>query len=269
MDVNMAVRAFDRLAPHYDEACDGALFRWMRDQVHAVLGPAFRHGDRVLEIGCGSGADTAFLAARQVDVVAADPAPGMITHARGRLERVPSRGSVQFVCCGLNDIEAHLAPAAAFDGIFSDFGALNCVPRLEALASLAARRLKPGGRVIVCLMSPACAIEMGWFLLRGAPRQAFRRLGRPPVMVDVEGLRVPTYYHRVRDVQAALGPAFVLRRVTGLSVFVPPPYLEARWAALPAPARRALEGVDRALASRWPFNRLGDHTLVEFEDVRM
>ena len=268
MDVNVAARAFDRLAPQYDEACGGSLFRWMREQVHDVLAPAFSRGDRVLEIGCGPGADTAFLAERLVDVVAADPAPGMIERARARVERVPSRGSVRFVCCGLNDIEAHLAPGAAFDGIFSDFGALNCVPRLEALASLAARRLTPGGRVIVCLMSPACGIEMAWFLLRGEPRRAFRRLGPPPVMVDVGGFRVPTYYHRVRDVQAALGPAFALRRVIGLSVFVPPPYLEARWAALPAVARRALAGLDRALADRWPLNRLGDHTLMEFEKVR-
>lgn len=268
MDVTAAARAFDRLAPRYDAACAGPLFVRMRERVHATLAGAFAPGARVLEIGCGSGADTAFLSARQVHVVAADPAPGMIARARERLAGLPARGSVQFLRCGLNEVEAHLAPPAAFDGIFSDFGALNCVPRLSALGPLAARRLKPGGRVIVCLLSPTCAMEIGWFLLRGQPRRAFRRLGRPPVMVDVEGVGVPTYYHRVRDVEAALGQGFALRRVTGLSVWVPPPYLESRWSALPRPARRALAAIDAALSPHWPFNRLGDHVLMEFEDAR-
>ena len=269
MDVTAAARAFDRLAPRYDAACAGSLFVQMRTRVHATLAGAFAPGGRVLEIGCGSGADTAFLAARQVHVVAADPAPGMIACARERLDRLTARGSVRFLRCGLDEIDAHLAPPAAFDGIFSDFGALNCVPRLDALGPLAARRLRPGGRVIVCLMSPTCAMEIGWFLLRGEPGRAFRRLGRTPVMVDVEGLGVPTYYHRVRDVEAALGRGFALWRVTGLSVWVPPPYLEARWSALTPPARRALAAIDMTLSPHWPFNRLGDHVLLEFEDVRM
>ncbi len=269
MDVTAAARAFDRLAPRYDEACGGPLFARMRERVHAALAGAFAPGTRVLEIGCGSGADTAFLAARQVHVLAADPAPGMIACARERLAGLPARGPVQFMRCGLNEIDAHLAPPAVFDGIVSNFGALNCVPRLNALGPLAARRLKPGGRVFMCLMSRTCATEIAWFLLRGEPQQALRRLGRPPVMVNVEGLAVPTYYHRARDVEAALGPGFALRRVTGLSVCVPPPYLEARWSRLPAAVRRALAAIDAALSPHWPFNRLGDHTLMEFEDLRI
>ena len=263
------IRAFDRLAPRYDEACAGWIFRRMRDQVHAALGEAFEPGMRVLEIGCGSGLDAEFLASRGVDVVATDPSAGRIERARRRMRAARGAGRVQFVCCGIEEVHLHLAPGARFDGLVSDFGALNCVARLDALGSLAARHVAPRGRVILCLISPACLLELGWFLLKGQPRRAFRRFATPPVAVNVEGIDVPTYYHRVRDVRTALEPAFALRRVRGLAVLVPPSYLETRWTALPAPARRALAGVDRALASRWPFNRLGDHVMMEFENLRI
>lgn len=269
MGVNTIVRAFDRLAPRYDEACSGVLFRWMRDQVHERLAQAFPPGSRVLEIGCGSGLDTAFLVRQDVHVVACDPAPAMIQRARERLCAIESPGRAQLICCGVNDLDAHLSAPLTFDGIVSNFGALNCVPRLDALGRLAIRRLRPGGRVIVGLMSRTCAIEMGWFLLKGDRQRAFRRLRRPPVPVNVEGLEVPTWYHGVAHLQAALGPTFALRRLTGLAVAVPPPYLEARWTGTPRPVRRAAEAIDRAVATSWPFNRLGDHLMAEFEDVRM
>ncbi len=263
------VRAFDRLAPRYDEACEGWIFRRMRDHVHAVLAAAFTPGMRVLEIGCGTGIDATFLASRGVDVVATDPSAGMIERARDRMREIHLPASVSFVCCGIDEIHEHLAPGAGFDGLVSDFGALNCVARLDALASLAARHLAPGGRVMVCLISRTCLLEALWFLLKGDPRQAFRRLARPPVVVSVAGIGVPTYYHRVRDVRAALRPALALRRLRGLSVLVPPPYLEARWADLPAPLRRAIAALDAAAARVFPLNRLGDHVMLEFENVRI
>jgi SAM-dependent methyltransferase len=261
------VRAFDRFAARYDAVCDTGLFRRMREQVHAAFAAAFAPGARVLEIGCGSGQDTAFLAARRADVVALDPSAGMIERARARVAAAAPRGSVRFLCCGLDELPQHLAPGVRFDGIVSNFGALNCVPRLDTLGALAASRLDAGGCAMVCLMSRTCLMEMGWFLLRGNLRQAVRRLGPPPVLVNVEGIGVPTHYHRVRDVRATLGPGLALRRVRGLGVVVPPPFLEPRWAGAPAPLRRAFEAVDACVAPFFPFNRLGDHVMMEFQRI--
>jgi len=261
-EVPATVRAFDRLAPRYDALSSGELFRAMRARVHQALARALPPGARVLEIGCGSGVDTAWLAGRGGRVVAADPSAAMLEQARARVAAARTGRAVRFVRCGLESVDRHLG-SCRFDAIVSNFGALNCVPRLDALGRLAAARLDPGGRVFVCLMSRFCLWEVGWFLLKGRPGSAFRRLQPAPVAVDVEGIEVPTWYHLVGDVARAVAPALAVRAVTGCGVLLPPPYLEARWRAVPATVRRAVAAADAALARVAPFNRMGDHVLVE------
>jgi len=261
-EISETVRAFDRLAPRYDALWSGELVRAMRARVHGALARALAPGARVLEIGCGSGIDTAWLAARGGRVVAADPSAGMLERARARVDAGRTGCAVRFVCCGLDALDRHLG-SCRFDAIVSNFGALNCVPRLDALGRLAAARLEPGGRVFVCLMSRVCLWEIGWFLLKGDPRAAFRRLRPSPVGVDVEGIVVPTWYHRVGDVARAVAPWLAVRAVTGCGVVLPPPYLEDGWRAVPVPIRRAAAAADAALARLAPFNRMGDHVLVE------
>ena len=258
-----AVHAFDRLAPRYDALCSGELFDHMRRRVHARLHELLSPGARVLEIGCGTGLDTAWLAEAGADVIAADPSAAMIARARTRIAGRRAGGSARFLCCGLEDLAQHLGSNCQVDLILSNFGALNCVPRLDALGELAAFHLASGGRTLVCLISKNCAWEMAWFLARRDVRRAFRRRGPAPVAVPVEGIEVPTWYHAVGEVARRLAPALGVVRVTGLNVLAPPPYLEPRWQQAPAVLRRALLAADAAVATVPPFDRLGDHVLIE------
>ncbi len=262
--VSPAVRAFDSQASRYDRLAAGPLFRAMRATTHAWLAAAFGAGARVLEVGCGTGLDTAFLAARGADVVAIDPSADMIARARARIDRAAPVGRVHFICCGVEEAAHHLPPGLRFDGVASGFGALNCVGSLEPFADLAAARVDAGGRVILSLMSRTCLLELVWFTLHGDLRGALRRVGRGPVAVNVDGVFVPTFYHRVADLRRALAPWFRLERLRGLGCVLPPPYLESAWRATPVPIRRALAWLDARLAPHPPFNRLGDHTLLEF-----
>jgi hypothetical protein len=84
------------------------------------------------------------------------------------------------------------------------------------------------------------------------------------VEIPVAGVPVPTYYHRPDDVAAVLGDDYALIRITGIGVAIPPPYFEPRWQRLPALVRTPLTLIDSALASCPPFNRLGDHTMLQF-----
>ena len=54
--------AFDRLAPSYDTLTSGEAFQLQRKKTQRLLARWVRSGFRVLEIGCGTGADTEFLA---------------------------------------------------------------------------------------------------------------------------------------------------------------------------------------------------------------
>ena len=91
-----------------------------------------------------------------------------------------------------------------------------------------------------------------------------RRRSAVPVLVPVAGVQIPTFYHRTPDIAAVLKPELTLVGVTGIGVLLPPPYLESRWQRLPAVVRTALAVIDAAIASVPPFNRLGDHVLLQF-----
>jgi hypothetical protein len=79
---------------------------------------------------------------------------------------------------------------------------------------------------------------------------------------------VPTFYHRTADVSAVLKRELNLVAITGIGVLLPPPYLEPRWQRVPAFVRTRLAAVDSAIASIPPFNRLGDHVLLQFTKRR-
>jgi hypothetical protein len=150
----------------------------------------------------------------------------------------------------------------------SNFGALNCVPSLDALGVLGRRHLRPGGAIILGLIGRTCLWETAYFTARGDAARAARRR-RPAVAVPVAGIDVPTFYHRRSDVRDCLGNSFALDAAIGIGVVVPPPYLEPRWRRLPMFVRRAAAGVDR-FAGAWPVvNQLGDHTLTRWIKSRV
>lgn len=265
-----ATLAFDRLAPTYDAVAGGAAFLHQRGQTHAAFAKWLRPGCRVLEIGCGTGADTEFLARAGLPVVACDPSEEMLSRTKRRLSDAGVADRVAILACGLHQLPAFLDAldhSEGFDAIVSNFGALNCAESLTPLGDVAKRHLRPGGAVLLGLMGRACAWEMAYFVARGRTSQAGRRR-QSHVTVAVAGVAVPTYYHRNGDVLAALGQDFTLDALIGIGVVVPPPYLEKRWQQVPAPIRRLTAGIDR-IVSPWPgLNLLGDHTLTRWVKSR-
>jgi ubiquinone/menaquinone biosynthesis C-methylase UbiE len=265
-----ATLAFERLAPAYDALVSGDTFRYQRAQTHAAMARWIAPGSRVLEIGCGTGFDTAFLAGIGARVVACDPSEEMVSRTRRRLDESGMGDRAGMLLCGLQDLPRFLDAldhAEGFDAIVSNFGALNCVPSLEALGIIGRRHLRPGGAVVIGLIGRSCLCETVYFMLRRDPARAFRRRAAS-VHVPVAGIEVPTFYHQHSDVAAALGHGFSVRGTLGISIFVPPPYLERRWQQLPRPIRSAVAGLDR-LTAAWPvLNRLGDHTLMRWEKRR-
>jgi SAM-dependent methyltransferase len=141
--------AYNGIADVYDELM-------ARDQsVRRVLwrhfAGVFRAGDRVLDVGCGTGLDTLHLAARGVRVTAVDASPGMIARLRSKLATAPFAELVETRIGDIVDVTAELG--GPFDGALSSFAALNTVD-LARFSSILARLVRPGGRVVLHLLAP-------------------------------------------------------------------------------------------------------------------
>ena len=256
-------KAFDHIASSYDcaEAANPVL-QCMRARVQATALRAFSGGNRILELGGGTGTDALYLAERGFTVVGVEPSAQMRQQAWQKIAAAQLCDRVQCVE-GDADHLRELELYGTFDGAFSNFGALNCTRSLAAVANGLARLLRPRARVVLSIMPPVCPWEIGYHVLRGKVTSAFRRVGATPgVLANVEGTLVRTFYYSSEDVKKAFRPAFVLEQSYALGVIVPPPYLQRLASA--QPVFSWLCRAEERIAGWAPFNRCGDHLVYQF-----
>ncbi len=261
-----AVRdAFDHVAPTYDaDWSDSVIGRLQRAAVWRTVDGLFRPGERVLDLGCGTGVDAIHLAARGVRVHGIDLAPAMVETARQRARDMRLEDRASFEALGIEDLDSLEAPGP-FDGVVSNFSPLNCVRDLAPVAEQLARIVKPGGRMALCVMSRFCLWETLWYPLTAQLYKAARRwrASNPTASIGLED-EFPIYYPTAREIRGVFGPWFRLVSLEGVGIFVPPSYLEP-WARRVPRAVHVLGGLDRVVR-RWPgFRAMGDHRLLVFE----
>lgn len=137
-------RAYDSWADSYDVDRNAT-----RDLDAAVM----RHGlfdvrgRDVLEVGCGTGKNTAWLAEAARTVLALDFSPGMLARARARI----TAANVTFV---QHDVREPWPAADASADLITGNLVLEHVDRLAHPYAEAVRVLRPGGRLFFCELHP-------------------------------------------------------------------------------------------------------------------
>lgn len=268
-----SARAFSLAAPLYDaEHAANPIARWTRARSLAALDAAFGEGDKLLELGCGTGAEAIHLASRGATIVATDAAPAMVAQLEAKLKAGASAAHLA------GRIAPMVLPAgeagrlitqfgrASFDGAYSSFGPLNCETDLGPVVDALAQLVKPGGKVVISLINRYCLWETGWYFAARQPGKAFRRWrGRSQATVrgEWQNERITIYYWTPGEVERVFRPYFVAARHMALPWLVPPQYLDHLVRRFPRLFRR-MARIDRRLASRYPFYAIGDHFLMEF-----
>jgi SAM-dependent methyltransferase len=253
--------AFDSVAADYDgPRGNNDSIQDMRGEMWRWLESTFSPGDRLIDLGCGTGLDAVHLAERGYEVTATDWSPLMVQRTLDRAKAQQVSDRVCAINVGAHELQ-RLDGAAAFDGAYSNLGPLNCVPDLADVARECARLVKPGGKLVFTVIGRYCPWELAHYLRRGRWARAKVRFARQVVPVGMNNRTIWTRYYTPREFYGAFRRHFTLEHHRGLCVFAPPPYLT--WVRDRYPRlHQWLWRLDRQL-SGWPLIRAtGDHFLI-------
>ncbi|MEO6526150.1 MAG: class I SAM-dependent methyltransferase [Gemmatimonadaceae bacterium] len=144
VDSSSVARAYDRWSVQYDSDRNAT-----RDLDAAVIRAASLRltGQRVLELGCGTGKNSVWLADQARELIALDFSAGMLAVARERVDAAHAR----FV---EHDIRAPWPlDASAVDVVVGNL-VLEHVEDLTPIYAEAARVLRTGGQLFLCELHP-------------------------------------------------------------------------------------------------------------------
>lgn len=250
--------AFDGVAADYDATfTDTALGRALRDLVWSRLDQTFAACHRVLDLGCGTGEDALCLARRGKRVIGIDASARMVHVAREKARAADCAPQMDFHCVTMENLGTVL-DGENFDGVLSNFGAVNCVRDLPALIATIADRLTPGGRLLWVVMGRYVPWEWLWYGLRGETGKAWRRLSRGGA--DWRGLTV--CYPTPAEMSRLLSPWFAVNRVSPLGFALPPSYAGA-WLQRSPRMFALLRRVEAAVQGCSALAALSDHYMIE------
>jgi SAM-dependent methyltransferase len=253
-------QAFDRVAKDYDGPMgNNEIVQLMRAELWREVAHCQPLPARLLDLGCGTGLDAAHFASLGYGVLAIDWSPGMVDRARDRILQGGLDGRARAMVLGIHELEQ--LSDDRFEGIYSNLGALNCVPNLRLASRECERLLRPGGHLVFSVIGRSCPWETAYFSARGDPRGAARRSAPDAVPVSLSGERVWTHYHDPTAFYGQFSSEFMLASYRSLALTVPPPYLVRiyRRLGLIGPI---LNRVDRTIGRLPGVRDHGDHFLM-------
>jgi len=184
----------------------------------------------------------------------------MVERTRRRAEREQLAGRVRAIAVGAHELSRVDEPAQ-FDGVYSNLGALNCVPNLAETAAQCARLLKPRAALVFSVIGRFCPWEIGYYALKRDWGRLGVRFAAAVVPVSMNKRVVWTRYYTPREFYGAFERQFTAEHWRGLCVLAPPPYMTAMKERHLRLYER-LWRLDRRAAG-WPVLRnMGDHFVI-------
>jgi malonyl-CoA O-methyltransferase len=144
-----SVEGYNRWATTYDHEAN-PLIR-LEESITIELIESVQ-GQRVLDVGCGTGRYCVMLAKQEASVVGLDPSEGMLEQARRKAD-----GMDHIELCNCT-IEEMGFPGDHFDAVISAL-TLSHLPELEPILSEMVRVLKDGGWMIISDIHPYWAVS--------------------------------------------------------------------------------------------------------------
>jgi ubiquinone/menaquinone biosynthesis C-methylase UbiE len=212
-------RAYDAIAPEYDRLSgeDEAV----RQRLWQIYLSCFQPGQHLLDVACGTGIDSIFLAGQGFGVTAVDVSPGMIEQLRYKAQRETTAAPIQTHVLDIAHLDTMLP--TQFDGLISAFSGLNTVVDLSAFAATAHHLLRPNGRMVLHLLNGFSLWEWLGLLSSGKWRQAQALRQQKVRWVQIAGVPVCHHLYAVDDVyEYFFADHFHLQQRFGMGILRPP-----------------------------------------------
>jgi 2-polyprenyl-3-methyl-5-hydroxy-6-metoxy-1,4-benzoquinol methylase len=174
---------YRKLAASFDDnwAYSAEFIDWMNRNIVSRL--PLRAGDRVMDLGCGTGLYSTALAARGASVLCVDPSDEMLAQIPRSEALIPLRSSAEEVVS--NKVKL---PSEYLNAILIKEAIHHVEDPAHILEGLA-RRLAPGGRILVVMLPTKIEYPLFTFAL-----ELFQRLQPDPLDIAADmrasGLRV-------------------------------------------------------------------------------
>jgi SAM-dependent methyltransferase len=259
--------AFDGVAENYDHhIMDNEMNLWLRNRSVSLLKRCFKPGERVLEIGCGTGTETLALAQHGVSVIASDVSSKMLRVLSKKASASMLDGRVETLHARPYELREKLRSEGVdeIDGAYSTYGAINTDPLLPRLFRDLASMIKPRGILILGVWNKYCMSEILGYTLRAKPSLVVARI-RNPVPVGKSRFCIASNAYDVGAIRSLMDGLFKIKEVRGVEIFLPPSNLVHYLP--PEPLTAMLKRLDTSLEGHYPWNRLGDHFLLVCERV--
>ncbi|MDG6929300.1 MAG: methyltransferase domain-containing protein [Nitrososphaerota archaeon] len=261
--------AFDSASEEYDFTIDhNYINAWIRAKSISSLLSIAGHGDALLEIGCGTGAEAVKISGHVRKIIATDISESMIDILKLKIRARNLQGKIipfRLAASEISRLEGAIG-AEEIRVAYSFNGALNCEPRLAAFVEHLDRLLAPRGYFLCSIRNAVCASEMVAHLSAFRPGKGVPRR-KQPMMVSVGGRDIPALYYTPMSFAEKFRERFRLLKLTAIPAFLPPAYLSDYYVRS-KPVGSILERLEALLADKAPFNRLGDQSLLVLQKKR-
>lgn len=259
---------FDSVADEYDNHIFGnSINVILRDRSLKILKQYLKPGSHILDIGCGTGAETLELLKSGMHVTAVDISDKMLNNLREKARSlnlienlVTYRGKaseLQF----LSEIYGN----GYFQLAYSTYGALNCEPHIEKMGEQLSSLLQKQGIFIAGVYNKYCLSET----LLNTVSLRFNRLSwrfRNPIAEGRSRFCIDVYSFSPKEFYSLFSDRFRLLRTIGIAILLPPSNYHRAMRMFNRKMDR-ISNMDRKLSEHWPFKYLGDHFIQVMEKI--
>lgn len=257
---------FDNIAEEYDVHIFGnKVNSLLRERSVHLMKRVFKGKKRLLEIGCGTGTETIELMRMGFEITATDISSRMLDQLKLKARDEGLEEQLELVRVKAGEISSLSLgrEGPLFDGIYSNYGALNCEENIQGISPQISSLMREGCYFVAGIYNRLCISEILAYALTFQLTKAIDRTKR----FSMEGhsrFCIDVYSYTPGEFYSFFKGHFFLRSIEGVPVIIPPSNL-VNYVEKFSSHFDLISKIDRRIGSIWPFKYLGDHFLMVME----